>query len=192
MDLRSFDGCWFACQVRTQREQETASLLSFKGYEIFVPTRKVSCRRVAQGKEKEAALFPGYIFCRYSALISDPIVTTPGVIGIIGAGHRPVPVDDREIQSIRIIARSELVSGPHPFLRIGDPTLILEGPLRGVRGKLVAFRKRLRVVVSVHLLQRSVFIESDVSAVTALGESDLMQVVQGDEANVDRRMWGAP
>lgn len=115
-------------------------------------------------------------------------MTTPGVIRIVGAGHRPVPVDDQEIQSVRTISRSGLVSGPHPFLRIGAPTVILEGPLRGVRGKLVAFRSRMRVIVSVHLLQRSVFVESDASAVAASGESDLVQVTRGNEANVDRRM----
>lgn len=128
-----------------------------KGYESLVPTRKLRY----QSQERKVALFPGYIFCRYSARILDPIVTTPGVIRIVGTRGAPLPVESSELESLKIILYSGLNHGPHPFLRIGEPIFINEGPLRGARGILVSCKKSGRFIVSIHLLQRSVYVETD-------------------------------
>jgi transcription antitermination factor NusG len=164
MYLGRFDGCWFAIHVRCQKEQHAGGLLEMKGYETLIPTRKTR----SPGQRK-AVLFPGYIFCRYSARISDPIVTTPGVIRIVGNGSAPAPVEESEIESLKIILYSGSSTGTHPFLKIGQPILVNEGPLRGARGTLISFKRGDRFIVSIHLLQRSVFVEIDGASLDAAG-----------------------
>ena len=47
-----------------------------------------------------APLFPGYIFCQFDAQKRLPILVTPGVVGVVGRGRIPVPIEDSEIAAI--------------------------------------------------------------------------------------------
>jgi transcription antitermination factor NusG len=95
--------------------------------------------------------------------VSDrlPILTTPGVIGIVGAGKIPIPIDLDEIEAIRAILRSGLAAQPWPSLRVGSKVYIERGPLVGLEGTITNTDKVYRLVVSVSLLQRSVAVEID-------------------------------
>ena len=64
--------------------------------------------------------------------------------------------------------RSGLPIQPWPFLKLGQKVRVTSGPLRGVDGILVEFRKTWQVIVSVELLQRSVAAEIDRDAVTPI------------------------
>jgi len=90
-----------------------------------------------------------------------PILTTPGVTSIVGAGKTPVPVDDEEIEAIRAILRSGLAALPWPFLCVGSRVYIERGPLAGVEGIITNMDKVYRLIVSISLLQRSVAVEID-------------------------------
>jgi transcription antitermination factor NusG len=90
-----------------------------------------------------------------------PVLTTPGVIGIVGAGKIPLPVAEKEIEAVRSILSSGLAAQPWPFLRVGAPVHIEHGPLRGLEGIVTSTDKVQRLVVSVTLLQRSVAVEID-------------------------------
>lgn len=107
----------------------------------------------------ELPLFRGYLFCQFDVSDRLPILTTPGVIGIVGAGKIPVPVDLDEIEAIRAILRSGLVTQPWPLLRVGSKVYIEGGPLAGLEGIITNSDKVYRLIVSVTLLQRSVAVE---------------------------------
>lgn len=152
---------WFALQVRTRHELGVAEFLHGRGYQPFLP---LSRRRRAWSdriKVVEAPLFPGYLFCRVNVQDRLPVLSAPGVIRIVGYNRSPIPVDDAEINAIQAIVTSGLPNEPWPFLRVGDPVQIESGPLRGLRGILLAVRGEHRLVLSVTLLQRSVAVEID-------------------------------
>lgn len=153
---------WFALNVRTRHEDVVATILENKGYEIFLPlyqSRRMWSDRI---KELQVPLFPGYVFCRFdTAHRTVPIVTTPGVIRIVGFAGQPVPMDEREIESVRIIARSALPAEPWPYVQAGSPVRITYGSLTGVEGVLVEVKKQHQLVVSINLLQRSVAVQID-------------------------------
>jgi transcription antitermination factor NusG len=90
-----------------------------------------------------------------------PVLTTPGVIGIVGIGKAPVPVSLEEIEAVRAIMQSRLSALRWPYLRTGERVEIVRGPLAGVEGVLVRSKSNYRLVVSVSLLQRSVAVEID-------------------------------
>jgi transcription antitermination factor NusG len=139
-----------------------AATLRGKGYEEFLPLYRSRRRWSDRFKELELPLFPGYLFCRCD--VTDrlmPILTTPGVIGIVGAGKTPVPIDEEEIEAIRAILRSGLAALPWPFLTIGSRVYIERGPLAGLEGIITNADKVYRLIVSVNLLQRSVAVEID-------------------------------
>ncbi len=152
---------WYALRVQSGREKFVASFLRSKGYTEFLPLYRAKCRWSDRHKEVERVLFPGYLFCRFDPQDRLPIITTPYVISIVGAGKTPIPIEEAEVEAISVVALSGLETEPWPFVGAGDRVLLTDGPLSGLEGILVEVKKRCRLVVSVTLLQRSVAVELD-------------------------------
>jgi transcription antitermination factor NusG len=153
---------WYALRIQSRLASFASTTLRGKGYEEFLPLYRSRRRWSDRIKELELPLFPGYLFCRFD--VSDrllPILSTPGVIGIVGAGKIPIPIEDDEIAAVRAILRSGLAAQPWPSLSIGSKVYIERGPLAGLEGIITNTDKIYRLIVSVSLLQRSVAVEID-------------------------------
>jgi len=157
MALSIFQQAWFAVHVKRRSERSVAVILENKGYVQFLPTRPGRSDRSAHGADQP--LFPGYVFCRFDSSVRGPIVTTPGVIRIVGFGDGPAAIPNTEIEAIQMIGKSGLPVEPHPYVQNGDRVRISDGPLRGLEGKVIAVEQKNLFVVSVTLLQRSVAVE---------------------------------
>jgi transcription antitermination factor NusG len=160
------DYCWYAVQVKATQELKVAASLKLKGYDTFVPLCKRACGLRPWTKNAQLALFPTYAFCRFDSAIKSTIVTTPGVIRIVGYGNSPIAIDAHEIECLKIASSSGLACTPHPFGQIGQKVIVISGPLKGVTGVLSG-EKRDRVVLSVQLVQASAMIEVEESCCIA-------------------------
>lgn len=152
---------WFALRVKTRFEKIVATVARQKGFEEFLPLYQSRRRWSDRFKSVELPLFPGYVFCRLNPEFRLPLLTIPGVISFVGIGRVPVPVEDAEIAAIRCAIGSGLLAEPYPFLEVGQRVRLAEGPLAGLEGFLVEFRKQQRIAISVSLLRRSVAVEID-------------------------------
>lgn len=152
---------WFAIRVKSNRENVTATALHGKGLEEFAPTCRARNRWSDRVKDVDVPLFPGYIFCRFDPQHRLPVITTPGIVSIVGLGKTPEPIDESEIARIHSIVSSGALAYPWPFLRSGQKVSIVHGPLTGVDGLLVNLKNEYRLIVSITLLQRSVAVEVD-------------------------------
>jgi transcription antitermination factor NusG len=157
---------WYALQVRSKHERNVAEFLRGKGYEWFLPLYKCRKHWSDRIKEIESPLFPGYLFCRFDSQKRLPILTTPGVIQVVGYNRQPAPVDDSEISALQTLVASGLSNQPWPYIHVGDQVEIHAGPLRGLSGILTEFKGKHKLIVSVTLLQRSVAVEIDSAFVT--------------------------
>ena len=91
---------WFALAVKPRYDKAVARTLAGKGYQTLVPLYKKRRQYAARYMESELPLFPGYVFCRLHPLKRLPVLTTPGVTQILGAGNTPIPLCDSEIASL--------------------------------------------------------------------------------------------
>jgi transcription antitermination factor NusG len=174
---------WFALRVRSNYEKVSSLHIKERGYEEFSPSYRTERQWSDRKKTIERALFPGYVFCRLDPYNRLPILTIPGVVGLVGFGSRPTPVPDQEIEYVRTLVGSGLLVTPWPFLDPGQTVLIERGPLQGVEGVLQSVKGRLRLVVAINVLQRSVATEIDRSWVRPLKKSQSsVQSTQGDQA----------
>jgi transcription antitermination factor NusG len=163
---------WYALQVRTTVEFRTKLLLERKGYEVFVPAYLDFRRYSDRIKKVEAPLFPGYVFCRLDVVRRVPVLRTPGVVAITGAGGVPEPVGESEIEIIRTAVSSGASVQPWPYLRAGNRVKIEFGPMAGIEGILVRSSGIDRLVLTVDLLQRSIAVEIDRSRVRPVSFAD--------------------
>ncbi len=152
---------WFALTVKPQHERAAAQALESKGLEFFLPLYRARRRWSDRVKELDVPLFPGYVFSRFESGDRAWVLATPSVRSVVGFGRTPAPVAEEELNAVRSIVASGLPSGPWPFLKVGQTVCIEAGPLSGLEGILVQLKDVCRVVVSVHLLQRSVAVEID-------------------------------
>ena len=79
--------CWYALQVRSRKENYIASQIAGQGYECLLPTYRSIRKWSDRVKELEQPLFPGYLFCRFDIHDRRPVITTPGVLQIVGSGR---------------------------------------------------------------------------------------------------------
>ena len=153
---------WYALQIQSRLGNIASTALRGKGYDEFLPLYRSRRRWSDRVKQIELPLFPGYLFCRFDPQDRTlPILSTPGVIGIVGAGKTPLPVADHEIEAVRLVIRSGLAAQPWPYLGVGSRIYMEAGPLAGLEGNITNTDKVCRLVVSVALLQRSVAVEID-------------------------------
>jgi len=116
-------------------------------------------------KELDVPLFPGYLFCRYEERARCKILSTAGVLRILGYGDRPVPVNDDEMAAIERVTQSGYECHPMEYLGTGCRVRVNSGALKGLEGRVIAVKaKKQRFVVSLTLLQRSVAVEVEVEA----------------------------
>ena len=152
---------WFALRIKSRFEKTTSTVLRSKGFEDFSPLYLSRRKWSDRVKEVELPLFPGYLFCRFNPLDRFPILSTPGVLSVVGIGKVPQLVEEHEIEQIQSILASGMQTQPWPFLTVGQKVRISSGSLVGLEGLLVNIKNSFRLVVSVTLLQRSVAVEID-------------------------------
>jgi transcription antitermination factor NusG len=114
-------------------------------------------------------MFPGYLFLRH-AMDKDSYLRVQRVRGltrVLGERwDRLAEIPDSEMTAVQKAATAKCPVLPYPYLREGQRARITRGALQGVEGILVESRPdRGVLVLSVHLLQRSVAISVDATTV---------------------------
>jgi transcription antitermination factor NusG len=157
---------WLAVQVRSGWELKTAIGLRERGYEELVPTYEQKRKRSDRTVTLRVPLFTGYVFLRFQADNPEPIISVPGVMRFVGVANSPLPIEDSEIDALRITSKAASRCGPWPFLEVGEEVEIQRGPLYGLKGKIVRFENRRRLIINVNLLMKSAFVEIEEHEVT--------------------------
>jgi transcription antitermination factor NusG len=151
---------WFAVRVKSNFEKRVATSFLNKGLDAFSPAYKSRHRWSDRYKTVGCPLFPGYVFCRVDLSHRLSVMTTPGFLYIVSAGHTPAAVDEVEIARIQAVVRSGLPALSCPAL-LGQTVRLNSGPLSGLEGILLRAGKENRVYVGVTLLGRGVSVEVD-------------------------------
>jgi transcription antitermination factor NusG len=156
---------WLALQVVPRHEKKVDTMLEYRGYAHFLPTRRVRQRWSDRVKVIEQPLFPGYVFCRRQRTLIEVVRSTPGIIRIVCFGGKPHPMPDQEIEALQRLDRLERDVASFPYLRAGQKVQVISGPLAGIVGMIVQFKNRNRLIISVDLIMKSVSVEIEESEV---------------------------
>jgi transcription antitermination factor NusG len=167
---------WFALVVKPRFDKAVARTLELKGYETLLPLYKRCHRYGNRSREFELPLFPGYVCCRFNIRSRLSIMTTPGVVRVLGDGRAPTPLSAKEIHALQMAIRARVPVQPFPFLNAGQRVRINSGALAGLEGIVLGPKPKLRLVISITLLQRSVLLEVDRENISVDGVLDLAEV----------------
>jgi transcription antitermination factor NusG len=150
---------WYVAYTSANHEKRVAAQLDTREVEHFLPlyesVRKWKDRRV----RLELPLFPGYIFVHMALRDSLKVQQVPGVARLVGSDGRPAELPEEEIEALRASLESGARADPHPYMKVGRRVRVKAGPMTGVEGILLQRKGKLRVVISIELIQRSVAVE---------------------------------
>jgi transcription antitermination factor NusG len=160
---------WYALSTRHQYEKSVALALSNKNFEVFLPLCPSVRRWQDRAKLLSIPLFPGYLFIREGMDQQLQILTTPGVVRIVGWGGRPAVVPQVQLEAVKRIIESRFKVESHPFLERGDRIRVKTGPLAGLEGILARLKGATRLIVSIGMLGQSAAVEIDILSVERIG-----------------------
>jgi transcriptional antiterminator NusG len=132
-------------------------------FEVIVPTRNTI--KVSQGKKEnvQEKIFPGYVLVKM--ILDDEtwllVRSTQGVTAFIGAGNKPTPISEKEVEAIQQFMKQEEPLYKTAFT-IGEAVKIVDGPLADFLGtvdKIDESRGKLEVLVT--LFGRETKVELD-------------------------------
>lgn len=167
---------WWALYTRHQHEKAVATMLSAKGFDVFLPLYESTRRWKDRSKMITLPLFPCYVFVRGGLNRRLQVVTTPGVHMILFSGERVAVIPEAEIQAIQKAVEGPFRVEPHPFLKCGERVRVIRGSLEGVEGILVRKKNLYRLVLSVDMMAQSVAMEIDATDVEPVIARDFADV----------------
>jgi transcription antitermination factor NusG len=162
------NAAWYALHVKSRFEKSVKTQLQQKGYETLLPMYTSTRMWSDRMKSLSLPLFSNYVFCCFSLDSRLPIMLTPGVNSIVGAGRSPVAIDKLEMASLRQLVKSGLNTQPWPYLHDGQRVYVVSGPLKGLAGIVVRSNGGQWLILSITLLMRSLSVKIDSRCVKPL------------------------
>lgn len=163
-DQISEETLWYCVKARPRHELTAkASLVSTVGVEVFCPMMKFERARRNGRMRVIEAMFPGYLFARFSyAAQHRQIATTTGISTILKFGGLPAVVAPSIIGDLRaLVAADETVEIPSEF-QPGTEVQVVEGPLRGMRSvvtRVLPGRARVAILLEMLGMTREIEVE---------------------------------
>lgn len=156
---------WYAVFTLANHEKRAAVRCEQRQVESFLPLYKV--KRKWKNRctvNLELPLFPNYFFARIVPRDRVRILELPGVLSIVSAGGKLLPLEDDYVSALREGILAHKIE-PHQDLEVGEPVRITSGPLAGAEGILERRKNDLRVVLRLDMLARCVSVEVDATQI---------------------------
>jgi transcriptional antiterminator RfaH len=158
-ELSEADLPWWVAHTRSRQEKALARYLLPLEIPFYVPQWERKARRAGRERVSFLPLFPGYVFFRGSANQRHAVLRSGLLVGVLA-----VP-DQRllhgELAQLRNLQDTGADLVPHEELHPGDFVQITEGPFTGYSGVVLRGQARLRLVVSITMLRKTVAVEFD-------------------------------
>ena len=139
--------------ARSLKQRVEAMKFADRIFDIIVPTRNTI--KVSQGKKEtvKEKIFPGYVLIKM--VLDDEswfmIRSTQGVTSFIGAGNKPTPIAEKEVEAIKKFMNTEEPLYKVAFV-VGEAVKITDGPFSDFLGTIDSIdeaRGKLKVLVSI-------------------------------------------
>ncbi|MBI2622619.1 MAG: transcription termination/antitermination factor NusG [Candidatus Levybacteria bacterium] len=156
------EGQWYIVHTYSGHEEKVAKSLMQRVqtlgfvdriFEVIVPTRNTI--KVSQGKKEtiKERIFPGYVLVRM--ILDDEswllVRTTQGVTSFVGAGNKPTPISDKEVEAIQKFMKMEEPLYKAAF-SVSEAVKITDGPFADFLGTISEIdekKGKLKVLVSI-------------------------------------------
>jgi len=152
---------WYAVYTYPRHEKVVTEQLEAKSIETFLPTFVTESRWTDRRVQIQTPAFPGYVFIRISKSERSKVFAIPGVVKILSYNGVPAPIDELEIEAVKLCLKRGATPAAHTFIEIGERVRVRSGILEGVEGLIVRCKNERRLIVPISLINQSIAVEVD-------------------------------
>jgi transcriptional antiterminator NusG len=163
--VRTFSGHENKVKTLLDAGLEENENLKAKISEILVPMEKVFEVKDGKKKSKTKNFFPGYILINADLdnQVKDFILNTQSVMGFLGTGGNPNPLQPEEVRRIvGRISQDSTTERMETIFRNGDLVKIIDGPFNNFSGTIEEVNEeKMKIKVMVSIFGRKTPVEID-------------------------------
>lgn len=153
---------WFVVHTQSGFEARAKEALSqrIKGlgmedqiFDIVIPLRDIVTIKKGKKKNVKEKVFPGYLLIRMTLNDESWLVvrTTQGITGFVGAGNKPTPITEKEVEAIKKFVEQEQPKFKAKF-SLGEAVKVNDGPFTDFIGSIESMddeKGKVKVLVSI-------------------------------------------
>ncbi|HEX2396190.1 MAG TPA: UpxY family transcription antiterminator [Bacteroidales bacterium] len=160
---------WYAAYTHSRAEKKVASELTKLGIDHYLPL-VLTLRQWSDRKKKvEIPLIRSYIFVHIRPKEHLPVLQIPGVVKIVHFCGVPVPIPDWQIRNLKILLGAAVpMSTNFRDYEKGEEVQIVQGTLKGLRGKILHVKGMHKLAISINALDYNLTIDIDPSFVESM------------------------
>jgi transcription antitermination factor NusG len=144
---------WHVLHVLSNHEKRVAQHLVVHSVDHYLPLYTERVKWTDRTVVAERPLFSGYIFARFSAQTRLSVISTPGVLRVLGDEERDM-VSCAELDKIRAGLASGLLLRPHHCVTVGTRVQVRTGVFAGVVGVVTDFRHQCQVIITLSAVRQ--------------------------------------
>ncbi len=150
---------WVVLHTRPRAEKKLCAHFERDGMPMYLPLRRKEHRYGGRRRAFWSPLFPGYVFGVFPAKMVPSLRNNQYVANVLRVLHQGEFV--HQLRQLQLALRAGDMVEVMPYLEKGKPVRIIAGPLKGVEGIVENVGRRTKVVISIEMIQKSVFTEVD-------------------------------
>ena len=170
-ELSAPDLQWHALYTFPRHEKAVAGELESRAVEVFLPSQVTESQWKDRRVKLQVPLFPGYVFTRIRPVQRRTVLSAPGAIRLLSFNGAPAPIDDYEIEAVRICLERGATIERRPLFELGDHVRVCSGPLEGLEGRISRCKDERRLLVPITLINQSVAVEVDVALLEPVADT---------------------
>jgi len=163
---------WYVLVTRSRHEKKCELMLQKKGFEVFLPLQKVIRQWSDRKKLVDVPLFPGYLFIRYDESRRPEVLSIPGVVRFVRYVDNDATIPESQINAIRM-AIDESIDMDVTEIQFseGEDIQIISGPFRGLFGKIIQYKSRKKIMISIDIIGKTILLESGNTRIEKVAET---------------------
>jgi transcription antitermination factor NusG len=161
---------WHILHVMSNHEKRVAQHLTIRSLEHYLPIYMERVRWTDRTVVAERPLFSGYVFVRFSPQARIDVISTPGVLRLLGDDKRDTVSCD-QIDKIRDGLAAGFPLRPHSFVVLGTRVRVLRGIFAGVEGVVTDLRQQSKIIILLAAIQQCFSLEVELHDIEVLDNS---------------------
>jgi transcription antitermination factor NusG len=153
--------------VISNHEKRVAQHLVVRSVEHYLPLYSERVKWTDRTVVTERSLFSGYVFARFAHQSRISVISTPGVLRLLG-DEESGRVSCEELDRIRDGLASGLLLRPHPCVSVGARVRVRDGVFAGVEGVVKELRKQCKVIITLAAVRQCFSLEAELADLEVL------------------------
>ncbi len=162
---------WYVLATRHHHEKKVNERLQQKGVTCYLPLYSTYHDWSDRKKKVLEPLFSCYVFVNMALKERFTILQTEGVIRLVSFNHIPVPIPEKQINSIRQLLGETISIEKVDYWVVGQEVEVIGGPLKGIQGVLQKIKNQSsKLVIAIEAFRQGIAVEIDTCLVKPISK----------------------